>query len=96
MAGFKFCHGHLTGRIVMLEGSLKTLKALNEVVYLQAKKVTEEDDEDGITLIGLVRLVQEAHENLSETLQELREIADDALEKEREARAAAKAQGKEG
>jgi hypothetical protein len=80
----------------MLEHYCEQLKALNEVFYLQAKRVTTEGDEDAITLVGLTRIAEELHRDVDDTIRELREIADDGLEKERAARAAAKAQGKEG
>ena len=98
MASLEFCPGHLLGRIGMLEHYLEKLKALNEIFFLQAKKVTEEEeeDEDVITLMGLVRLAEEVQRDVGDTIQELREIADNGVEQERKTRAAAKAQGKEG
>jgi hypothetical protein len=79
----------------MLEHYLEQLREINEVFYLQALKVTEEEegDEDVVTLIGLTRLMRDVHREVAETIKEVREIADDGTEKER---AAAKAQGKEG
>jgi hypothetical protein len=96
MAGLEFCPGHLLGRIGMLELYLENLTALHEVFYLQVKKVTEEGDEDAVTLIGLTRLARDLQKDVGQTIQELREIADDGLVQQGKARAAAKAQGKEG
>ncbi|HVI80704.1 MAG TPA: hypothetical protein VM715_21645 [Candidatus Acidoferrum sp.] len=55
-----------------------------------AKKCTKEGDEDAITLVGLTRLEKDLLEDLAETIQELREIADDGLKKDRQAREAIK------
>lgn len=81
MAGFEFCTGHLQGRISGLEYIQKNLKGLHEVLYLQARKIIDENeqDEDAITLIGMIRLVGDVHKEVDEVIQELREMADAGL-----------------
>src|SRR3954447_11811343 len=90
MTGLEFKTGHLLGRIGNLEFHLRGLKGLNDIFYRLAKKCTEEEDEDAITLVGLTRLEKDLLEDIAETIQELREIADDGLKKDRQAREAIK------
>ena len=83
MSTLEFCPGHLLGRISNLQGTQKRLHALFDIFNMQIRNVNDfEEDEEVLTLLGLMRIGRHLCEDFEESLIELQEIADDGLHKE--------------
>jgi hypothetical protein len=85
MSQLQFCPNHLLGRISMVTTTRNQLDALIDTMSLQIRTVYEEDENTEV-LYGFLRLGREICRELDECITDLKEMADDGLRKERQAR----------
>lgn len=78
-------HGHLTGRACILRQTAAHLQSIFDLLNLQIRKIDPIDDESEEVMgaLALVRLGGDQCQEITRTITELNEMADDLLHKER-------------
>jgi hypothetical protein len=85
MSQLQFCTNHLLGRISMFTTTRDQLHALIDTMSFQIRTVYEED-QDTEVLYGFLRLGRAICRQLDEYIADLKEMADDGLRKEDQAK----------